>query len=421
MAYFRKALVLTTLLLCLSSISFATKKRILFIGNSYIYVNDLPTTLYNLALSLGDTLEFDSNTIGGSTLNYHSTDAVSQAKIKQGNWDYIVLQEQSQMPAFDPSQVATDTYPYAKKLCDTIHAYNPCGEVLFYMTWGRKNGDASNCAAYPPICTYTGMQQRLRESYVEMADSNHASVSPVGVAWKTCRTSNPLIELYQSDESHPSVFGTYLIANTFYSTIFHQSSVGASFISSGISSADATTLQTIASNTVLDSLENWQHAGQIPRAIFSHVHTNGNYTFSNSSLRYTISDWDFGDGSAHSSATSPTHTYTSTGTYIIHLKVSNGICKSDVKTDTIQVNVGPSEIVTVYENATSISYANNNIILQNLHHLDCLKIYSITGAMLGTYSLQKGLNQIPIHLPKGIYVYQLFANKVSVENGKLLL
>lgn len=131
MAYFRKALVLTTLLLCLSSISFATKKRILFIGNSYIYVNDLPTTLYNLALSLGDTLEFDSNTIGGSTLNYHSTDAVSQAKIKQGNWDYIVLQEQSQMPAFDPSQVATDTYPYAKKLCDTIHAYNPCGEVLF--------------------------------------------------------------------------------------------------------------------------------------------------------------------------------------------------------------------------------------------------------------------------------------------------
>ena len=50
------------------------------------------------------------------------------------------------------------------------------------MTWGRKNGDASNCSAYPPICTYEGMQQRLRESYMEMASANQGRVSPVGMA-----------------------------------------------------------------------------------------------------------------------------------------------------------------------------------------------------------------------------------------------
>jgi hypothetical protein len=55
-----------------------------------------------------------------------------------------------------------------------------------------------------------------------------------------------------------------------------------------------------------------------------------------------------------------------------------------------------------------------------MHQMDCLKIYSMTGAMLGTYSLQKGLNKIPLNLPKGIYLYQLFAKRVSVEKGKLI-
>lgn len=91
--------------------------------------------------------------------------------------------------------------------------------------------------------------------------------------------------------------------------------------------------------------------------------------------------------------------------------MSKGVCKSDEKSDTIQVNVGPSEIVTVNENATSISYANDNLILQNMHQMDCLKIYSMTGAMLGTFSLQNGKNKIPINLPKGIYVYQLLQIK----------
>ncbi|MBQ4475017.1 MAG: T9SS type A sorting domain-containing protein, partial [Bacteroidales bacterium] len=115
----------------------------------------------------------------------------------------------------------TECYPFAKQLCDSIRANDSCTQILFFMTWGRENGDQSNCANYEPLCTYDGMQQRLRESYVQMADDNNAIVVPVGLAWKYVRDHYPEINLYQSDGSHPSVEGTYLAALTFRSFLYY--------------------------------------------------------------------------------------------------------------------------------------------------------------------------------------------------------
>ncbi|MBK9459504.1 MAG: DUF4886 domain-containing protein [Sphingobacteriales bacterium] len=235
----------------------AQTKRVLFIGNSYIYVNNLPQTLRNLALSNSDTVVYDSSVPGGYTLELHSTNATTLNKIATGNWDFVVLQEQSQRPAFSPQQVETEVYPYAQILNDAIETANPCTQTVFYMTWGRKNGDASNCPFYPPICTYTGMQQRLRESYLEMATDNNCWVAPVGAAWQLVRTQNPSIELYNPDQSHPSVAGTYLIACVFYATLFQESPVGLSYTST-LSVADAAILQQAAAQTVLDSLSTWR-------------------------------------------------------------------------------------------------------------------------------------------------------------------
>lgn len=75
-------------------------KRALFLGNSYTGVNNLPQMIADVTTSTGDTLIFGSNTPGGYTLQGHSTNATSLAKIAVGNWDYVVLQEQSQNPSF---------------------------------------------------------------------------------------------------------------------------------------------------------------------------------------------------------------------------------------------------------------------------------------------------------------------------------
>ncbi|MBL0050314.1 MAG: hypothetical protein IPP29_01710 [Bacteroidetes bacterium] len=64
-----------------------------------------------------------------------------------------------------------------------IKANNACTKTIFYMTWGRKYGDGSNCASYPPVCTYAGMQQRLKESYLLFSDTCKAVAAPVGIAF----------------------------------------------------------------------------------------------------------------------------------------------------------------------------------------------------------------------------------------------
>ena len=189
--------LITFLFFISSIIVFSQKtKNVAFLGNSYTYANDLPLIISKLAQSTGDQLNYSSNTPGGYTLQGHVSNSVSTSLIQQGNWDYVVLQEQSQLPSFPISQVATDVFPYATALCNMIYQYNTCAKPLFFMTWGRKYGDNQNCSVWPPVCTYEGMDSLLNLRYRMMADSNLGYVSPVGAVWRYIRHQDSTIELY---------------------------------------------------------------------------------------------------------------------------------------------------------------------------------------------------------------------------------
>ena len=175
------------------------KVSVLFIGNSYTYVNNLSLLVDSIVTAGGDTLDWDVSALGGYTLKMHAADVNTIAKINQQQWDYVVLQEQSQLPSFPPASVDMDVIPYALFLDSVIHANNSCTQIVFYETWGRKYGDASNCAFYPPLCTYDGMQQRLLESYKLMADTCHGIVAPVGEAFRNCIAYDSTVNLYQSE------------------------------------------------------------------------------------------------------------------------------------------------------------------------------------------------------------------------------
>jgi hypothetical protein len=195
---------------------------VLFIGNSYTYVNNLPSLVQQIGYSMGDSIFVDQSTVGGFSLEDHSTYAPTLSKINQQPWDYVVLQDQSQKPSLDPSFVDTAVIPYAIYLDSLIHANNVCTKTVFYMTWGRKYGDAGNCAAYPPVCTYAGMQQRLKESYLLMADTTHGIVAPVGEAFNMSIQLDSTLNLYQTDFSHPSLEGSYLAASTINPRFFRR-------------------------------------------------------------------------------------------------------------------------------------------------------------------------------------------------------
>jgi hypothetical protein len=311
------------------------KKEVLFVGNSYTYVNDLPNLVKQIALSFGDTLVHESSTPGGSSFNAHSTNTQTLNKINQQQWDYVVLQAQSQEPSLSPSYVNTNVLPAAQVLIDAIESNSLCTEPLFFMTWGRKFGDASNCVAYPPVCTYLGMQERLRTRYLDMTFTNDARCSPVGMAWKKSIEIDSTLNLYSSDNSHPSIYGSYLAACTFYSSIFKKSAVGSTYWPNAIDSASAYILQQIGSSTVLDSLRVWN----VFNANFGFQQYNDSISFTNLSSNYESVFWDFGDGIT-STDENPTHKYTLNGSYTVILTaITNAACIQDTQTISITINI----------------------------------------------------------------------------------
>lgn len=381
---------------------------VLFIGNSYTYVNDLPSVLNNLTISMGDEITYNSQTIGGATFATHHGNATTYTKIESNPWDFVVLQGQSQELSFPTSQVNAESLPYIEKLNDSVHSNNYCSQTIMFMTWGRQNGDPQ----WDSISTYNGMQERLTNAAVRMADSIEASISPVGVAWKYVRDNYPTINLYSSDGSHPSFEGTYLAACTFYASLFRKTPVGASYIGT-LSSTTATILQNAAALAVLDSLDRWNlHAlNDQTIAEFAFTDDGNDVSFLNTSSHSTMYHWDFGDGQT-STETHPSHTYATEGTFDVEL-IASDPCDSD--TTTIQVTIST-------DNSGINSIEKNNFILKNLNN----DLYSIENKLHEEYQLSivdingKTINSNPISSSKHIIdlsSYQKGIYYISLQNN----
>lgn len=232
----------------------AQSNKVLFIGNSYTYVNNLPELILMMMTSSGEDMDYQMSAPGGCTFQQHCS--VSSSYIQQEGWDFVVLQEQSQLPSFPESQFMQDCYPYAVSLCSMIQESNPYAQIVFYMTWGRKNGDQQNCPYYPPLCTYQGMDSLLNLRYMRMAEDNHAWVSPVGAVWHYIRDHYPDVELYQSDESHPSYIGSYVAACCFYTMFTGHDPNGITW-NGTLDATTASILKNAAKTVVFDSLSKW--------------------------------------------------------------------------------------------------------------------------------------------------------------------
>lgn len=300
--------------LCSGQIS----KNVFFIGNSYTAQNNLPQLISEIAGSTGDNLSYQSHTPGGSTLQDHANNASVLNTIEQGNWDYVVLQEQSQIPAFSVSFVQTQFFPFAAQLANYIKSKNPCGNPIFYMTWGRKNGDTSNCTGGSYLCTYEGMDDKIYERYMQAAQENESLISPVGRVWRYIRTQNPTLELYEADGSHPNYLGSMIAAYTFYTTIFKKDPTLATY-DGNLSHTEADIVRNAVKNLVFDNMDSWYINLHDTNSKFDYQLTASNTVqFTNQSFNATAFQWDFGDGTA-SSLENPFHTYNTTGNFDVKL------------------------------------------------------------------------------------------------------
>jgi len=331
-------------LLFISS-SFAQDSKVLFIGNSYTYVNDLPGMFDALSTNLGKTVTVGSKTNGGFTFQNQYNDPQTFTAMHQQEWNLVVLQAQSQEPSFPYAQVNTNTLPYSNLLADSAYAISPCTNVMYYMTWGRETGDPQ----WDSINTFAKMNERLYNAYMRFADSAEAMVSPVAVAWKYIRDNHPTIQLYSGDGSHPSLEGTYLIACTFYASVFQETPVGATYFG-GVDPATAAILQNAAGVSVLDDLDLYHLHSIEQRTVASfdwNLDQNGLLTATSTSTHDEELDWTI-EGT-HYTTDDISHQLSAPGTYTLRL-----IALSECNRDTV--------IVVVNYNNAGINESENSKI-----------------------------------------------------------
>lgn len=431
----KKPVLIIFILLCISDY-YAQIKKVLFLGNSYTSVNNLPNTLKQLSLSLGDSVDVAMYAPGGYRLMNHASDANTYSNINADIWDYVVIQAQSQEPSFPPSQLNNEVYPYAQQLVDSIKSKNYCTEPVFYMTWGRKYGDATNCASWPPVCTYLGMQERLMAGYMTMANITGGTVAPCGMAWMKVINNNPGIELYSTDNSHPAEAGTYLNACVIYATIFRKSPIGASYFGN-LNQSDAVYLQNVADSIVLnktyqyyfnDTITNdtfilnnrsWFNYGNIVISDFNFSeNAPGEYIFTDSSLNANAYYWNFGDG-YESWLQNPSHQYSNSNFYnVIH--VSENSCFSDTSIKNIQVLVN-DDILSKQNIQVIYNKISNNILIKGIDNKASYKLYSITGKLIkkGSVSVYNDNINLPL-LDRGYYVFELVSANIKITKKILI-
>lgn len=396
--------------------TYSQTKRVLYLGNSYTYANNMPQIVADIASSMNDTLLFDSNTPGGYTLQGHSTNAVSLEKISKGTWDFVVLQEQSQRPALSLNQVVANVFPYAKTLDSFIHEYNLCCETMFFMTWGRKNGDSYYCPEWPPVCTYEGMDSLLRLRYMMMADSNNAVVSPVGAVWRHIRECYPEIELYTSDESHPSPAGSYAAACCFYTAIFQEDPTLISY-NFTLNDLEANKIKNATKLVVYDSLLNW-HIGEYQlHADFDYEKIEGNtYQFYNLSQNADSFLWMFDEET--DTTENPIYTFETPEIHNILLTAYNS-CDTSYSNQSIIIE--PSNIRNDKFSKFSFSQENNRIVFENLPNGNVdIQIFDISGRKKYEFTKNLGRNAITPKLPRGTYIIKL-KDKKEVFTEKIIV
>lgn len=201
--------------------------RILFVGNSYTFCNDLPGTLASLLGTRETEPRYETYLRGGASFKTHWLDNLGQdtgrdrhaldldarrkggldRALAKGPWDWLILQGQSLEAIEHPEAFGR----YGRLLVEAARE-SRVGNVLFFQTWAREHRPET--------------QGDISGAYRKLAEELGVRVAPVGDAWRAALRSDDCPTLHVADRSHPTPAGTYLAACVFYAATTGRSPVG---------------------------------------------------------------------------------------------------------------------------------------------------------------------------------------------------
>jgi len=179
--------------------------KVLFVGNSYIFMNNLPQIVSIISDNCNTKLITQKSCSGGATVKDHwqgNRGLRTKELISAGNYDIVVIQGQSR----EPINGRDSLIKYSTLFCDLVKEKG--GKPYLFANWSRKKVPQH--------------QKVINDVYRSIAISTGAELVPVGSSWIQAKKARPDIELYSFDGSHPSELGTFLTSCMLVSSILNE-------------------------------------------------------------------------------------------------------------------------------------------------------------------------------------------------------
>ncbi len=174
--------------------------RVLFVGNSHTYMNDMPYLFSQVyEKTTGRRAEVVMQAFSGRRLSWHLEEFLSlRFALMYGGFDYCVIQQGAH--PFPPEEETLRDGARLAALCRQAGV-----TPVFSMTWAEKRLPEN--------------QRKMIDTYGKLHAASPSLLAPVGVVWQAMREKHPDIELYYEDGEHASPQGDLLIACALCATL----------------------------------------------------------------------------------------------------------------------------------------------------------------------------------------------------------
>lgn len=378
--------------------------KVLFLGNSFTYMYDVPALFAGLASSAGISVFVDENTQAGmavanESITGHAFDAVSQAKIVSQDWDYVVVQDNQGNYVNTVGSIPSACGNANVTLYNQIKANNPCTRIVYLAEWGPEGG------------VYTGDNtinciNRIHGNMLYLNDNiGNEIVSPIGKSWITSFSSLPSVDLYYSDNVHPSLEGCYLTAATVFTTIFKYNPTSLTY-TGGVSASTANTMRSIAYSTVT----NPSYMTTTDLVMYTPtISVSGNILTASGS--YSDYQWYFNGSPV--GINSNTYTATASGMYQVEVANASGCLMRSFTRDVTLVTTGIAENSLTTLNLIPLG---NSVFDLSSAETGVVSIYDIQGKLLQSFEKTDSNALIDFsNNAEGIYLVTLTNNTAKIS------
>lgn len=243
---------LCSALLLLSLLTASAQERVLFVGNSLTFSNDMPTLFEQIATEKGHRVEVRSHTVGGAGLAQLLPSEEVARLVRDGRWDKVVLQPGTSESVGQSLSTAA-TARVISQFVETLRATSPDAKVYLYeIGYGIPPGTGNGDYNY-----YLMAQGIILDSVRNIARLVGVPFAPAGECFREHYATHHDLMLHPVfNDIHPNLAGSYLVACAIFETLYEEPVAPCRFHST-LEASQAEYLQGIADRVVLPRREEW--------------------------------------------------------------------------------------------------------------------------------------------------------------------